>query len=804
MRSWMSKCKNQIGICLLILAIGIISDVLVYCCNIIWFPVSNDYINEVFSAACTVATLSLTLLSFLFGFSERTLLGIPFQDILHFSFFGCRQNFTITITALSIPCAIFAYACKLNSTLTMLFVMDTVLVFLSCRDLWKIYISEDYRLKLINEIITDRKNARYEVYLDNWFHELENSLASNSESIVQEFCNRLSKITSTASDEEHPINNSISRHLPHLFEIACEKIGFVSAYAILTRINKIRPNGFVDSEELAKNYLESLKYSGTGDIHIQSLPTAVEAIIEQMELEKWEKINLVYNCFCAVFYNSNLLKNAKHDLLAGILDCICYLRENDFEDIKQQVLRQIVKREIILNDNEDSRAALFHMLTASLLRRNRHEDNPAYISVVAEIYRAFYFYIFHEKESITKEYRNGLLSLYKSEQTQKDLIAVSYNYLVKDQVKNICTWLAKDSAKYNRNRSTFWDYFSPAMEWKRMVWSDESTIRFAFCFFSLLSYGRAENPFVEILDSDSYTEIEKIKVCEVITQLYEQGQLNQHAKDTIQEIETMTEIPQLHSDYFARGDSNYFQNKLSELLTTANRHARELSVTPDEEIRKFVQKELDENGVFDMDDNVPLRHCTHRHLIPDFVEISSYQQKQSTQRIAHNVKQIMDEVISRKLPEVRINFGLEGVHTLLEKLTSGGYQYRNYTFVDDYGITAAVRETADFKTLCEYISKIPFDRNRDIQPYVFLKEPKVRYNLKVKYKQETPSEEDCAKYVKHRQIAEGTYQIGSHRFDYSHAVGYVMNNFRLEFVDVLIRVEVNKDSGFKVNFIRTK
>ena len=51
-------------------------------------------------------------------------------------------------------------------------------------------------------------------------------------------------------------------------------------------------------------------------------------------------------------------------------------------------------------------------------------------------------------------------------------------------------------------------------------------------------------------------------------------------------------------------------------------------------------------------------------------------------------------------------------------------------------------------------------------------------------------EEKCSEFVKRHQIAEGVYQIGSNRFDYSHAIKYVLQNYKLEIVDfsVLLRL----------------
>lgn len=54
--------------------------------------------------------------------------------------------------------------------------------------------------------------------------------------------------------------------------------------------------------------------------------------------------------------------------------------------------------------------------------------------------------------------------------------------------------------------------------------------------------------------------------------------------------------------------------------------------------------------------------------------------------------------------------------------------------------------------------------------------------------------------MKRHQIAEGVYQIGSNRFDYSHAIKYVLQNYKLEIVDFSVKVDINVQRGFSIHF----
>ena len=76
--------------------------------------------------------------------------------------------------------------------------------------------------------------------------------------------------------------------------------------------------------------------------------------------------------------------------------------------------------------------------------------------------------------------------------------------------------------------------------------------------------------------------------------------------------------------------------------------------------------------------------------------------------------------------------------------------------------------------------------------------------MDINYRLENPTEEKCAEFVNRHRIADGVYQIGPNRFDYAHAIRYVRKKYQLEIVDLFVRVNVDKESGFRVEFIRNK
>ena len=200
---------------------------------------------------------------------------------------------------------------------------------------------------------------------------------------------------------------------------------------------------------------------------------------------------------------------------------------------------------------------------------------------------------------------------------------------------------------------------------------------------------------------------------------------------------------------------------------------------------------------------MPLRPDRRHRIEPHLVEINQNQPSCSADWIASIVKMLINDVIDRKLKKVNIDFGISGINKLISALSGEQWSYRNYKHVNDYAISPAVRETEEFVSLCNILDGIRYDRSREISSYVFLKQDKLQYNMSIRYHLEDPTDAMCAEFVERHQVADGVYQIGSNRYDYSHAIKFVRNNYRLEIVDLLVHVDIDKNSGFIVEFEHT-
>lgn len=797
-KSWRSILILGVG-----LGIGLILDVFVKVTKIVLIPVGEDYLNEVFGAACSVAVLGNAMLSLLFGSIDKAIHGIPFQDVLKLSGFGDDQRLTIVATTSSIIFAIAAYTWELYTLLTLIVCADAFLILSSSLDIWNIHSDKEKQEKTINEIVSRAPAIRYEVYVKNWFNELELALPSNGDLAVRGFCDMIDELTVIKAKEEHLINAMMGRHLPQFFEIACERVGFTQAYRFFKQINHIRPEGFVDCETTALDYIKSLKYINGINTHNRSVPQVVKEIIGDVNFSAWEIKAFVHQYINAIFYNPYLAIDTKTELLSEIMNVLCKLRDESEDEIRKEIIFEIVKNDILLNENQENRQMLFKILTESLVRKNRYVKDKIYIATIAEIFLAFFFYTFQEKEALSNSYREGLRRLYQAKLNKKDLIDLSFNYLIFDNCKEIANYLSENAADFNWRKSAYWDYYGPAMGFKRIIWSQENVVVFSFCFYKMIESACDNNPFVQILESDNYSDDTKLAICKAVSELFEQGQLNSIAHEMISHIEILIGM-NLWKGFRDQWEHNYFQDKLSKLITAQNQNSGEMIKWPITEINQLVNQKLEQYGVFKFNASLPVRPATRRRLEPMLVEMNSSQPKQSAHRIAQSIRTIMNGVIAQKLSKIEVDFGMEGVQNLYEALKDQKWQYRNYQHTNDYAMPASVKETKEFAQLCDILDSIDYDSSREITPYVFLKGANVHYNMDIHYQLVKPSEEACAQFVNRHRIANGVYRIGTNPFDYSHAIKHVKDNYMLELTEVFVHVDVGADSGFKVEIRREK
>ena len=802
-KRYLFQCDNKrLKIILITLwSIAIIIEALVTTETWVRIRLSSDYLNEVFSATCTVAVLGNAILSILFGVYDKKTLGVPFQDVLNHSKIGSEQRFTIEVLTTSIVFAIVWYVLGCYNLLFSVLIQNVFLLLFSCDDLWNFLSDKETQNKTITEIIRDVDPSRYAVYVDNWFKDLNDALVPNNETEVEEYCGLFRLIIESASESESQIRLCISRHLQAYFNTACERLGFVEAFNLLRRIIKFAPKDDDLDTRIALKYLERLKTQELIDTVNCEIADLVEQIFEDKDFVDEDKAMYAYNYFCAVFDNVHMNMTHKLEQTQKLLNFFCNLHEASYGSIKAKVIMNIVKYRIIDNDDVEGRRRLFFLLVEALNKKGHLSSDKYYIATISQIYRAFYFIIYLEDGSLKESYRRDLRTLFQSPTNEKDRNPLSFMTLIYERAETVIQWLVMSAAGFGEKPKLFWEYRSSAMNWKKIVWTREEVTAFAFYAYKLIGSNIDGHPFVSVLESDEYTCDEKLAVCKTILAQYDSVGFNSLMQNRVQQLSELSGITAANLDVFWGNEHVYYQEKTLELVSAINQDSFSATKLKNADIRKIVQEQFKDGCLFQFDSSCSLFPGI-RHTFPSTYEVL-YKGfwKSVPDRARDKIGKYLKEYIKEIMPYLSLGFKMEGINTLLNALDGEMYRYRNYKYTNDISFGPMLRNTAEFQKLSSLLDTIPLDEKSQLRGYYFLKRDRVPFNFLLQYELRSLSTDQCSQCIMPYE-KDGMYFIGGYYFDYDHAMKYAECNILLEEITIFIHVDIQSDDGFQIQFNR--
>lgn len=764
------------------------------------FPIllSSDYLGACFGAICTVAVLGNAILSILFSANDRKTLGVPFQDVMNYSVTGKEQRFTINVLTLSIILAIFWFVFEFYNLLFAVLIQDVLLLLFSYNSIWGFQSNKEKQKQIITEIIREADPSRFAVYVDNWFEEINNALVPNNMEEIREYVELIRLVIDSSFQSEQKIRSNIGRHLQDYFNTACDRLGFSEAYELLLAVSKFGPEDDRLDAKIALKYLERLRVRDQLDMVDCDVKELIEGLFEGDHFDSSDKALFAYQYFVAVFDNSQMNPSTKTKQIDRILRFFCDMDETSSGEIKAKVITNIVKYNILDNPDVEVRKRLFCSLIEALNARKYSASDKFYIATISEIFRAFYFSIYLEEGSLTESYREKLLQLFHSVTDEKDRIPLTFMTLIHDRLSDVIHWLAVNGMSFIDRPRPFWEYRSPAMNWKRMVWTMEEVVTFAFCIYQSIGSNIDGHPFVGILESKEFTDEEKCGVCKVLLDQYSEDGF---ATLTLRRIEQVFEFCNITAGNQAMVwdlEHVYYQDKYIQLSTAMNLKCFSESAMTNQDVFEAVRDLYGQNQIFKFDSNLSLFPGKRYLFEPTYEWLNKYFWKNVPQRVKDKIWKYLNSYVGSELPSIGINFQLEGINTLIEALQSGEYQYRNYRYTDDMSFRPEVRNSKEFQRLSDIMKDIPHDSRSQLGGHVFLKQANIPINFLVQYELCDLSQTQCEEYIQLLR-KDGMYEIGGYKFDYDHAIKYALDNLKFEKLAIFIHVGVEPDSGFRVH-----
>lgn len=796
--------KHKMVLVLLIaLILGVLLDIATRILEESLIYVDENYLGSVFGAVCTVAVLGNAILSIIIGASEQKIMGISFQSVLRKTLFGRNMFYSITVTLITIILAALAYAHEWYTTITFLLASLVTTIVLTSVEIWRTLSNVDVQRELVFEIIRRSSASECHSYIVSWFQNLRTAISLKDQNDIEQYVNLLYQLSSKAFSEKNPVENCIVSELPETFRVACESYGFVYAYELIARINRLRVDSYLEEEPVVLEYIHAMKYRAANEMVIRNMNLTVDNIIKSDGIPHDIKWGVIFGLVHCLNDNVSLALDDKRERIGSILKCLCSLRDGEYEEIKVDVLLSLFREEILLKDDKSKREWLHLLLVEHLMLHNLYNQDKCFIKTISEMFRALFFYVHYETETLTESYRNDLRELYSVSIARRDVTSISFASLIEHNREAVVTWLAEDAVTFEWRRSIRWDYYPKVHPSKSIVWDRESVLRFAYCYFKVIGSAKNGHPFMTALKAQNLSNDDRESICKLITSLYGSNGFSEEAILVMEQIAQFIGRSELY-DHHDEREQKYFQDELVRLLGNRNTQASQSGSCSNDELITKLCNDMEKSRGLHINQGLSCIPYTRHRLRPSLVEMSPNYMDASVYRIIHVALKIINGVIERKLSQIEIGFDADGVNVLLQQVQSGNYQYRNYAFINDLALKEEVTSSEEFHKLSEALKKIPEDKQSDITSYVFLTVPQIDCRIDVDYHLEDPTDLQCEEFVQTHEIADGYYQINGYKLDYVHAIRFVRENFKVEYIELKVHVAVNEDTGFRVNFRRRK
>ena len=764
--------------------------------------VEEGYLGSLFEVVCTVAVLGNAILSIIIGIAEQKVLGIPFQKTFKITGFGNHIFHSVTVTLFTIILSVCAYAFEAYTTITFLLVFVVVVIGISSVKIWHILSDEEAQKNFVQEVMRNSQPADYATYIGGWFQHLQTAISLKDPNGINRYLSLIEHLNSIVTTTNSPLTNCIDLYLPNIFKVACESYDFICGYKLIDRINQLHSDTSFENETIICDYIREIKYSSADKIGIRNMKSTVDKIIQSNEIPYDVKWIIIHELVYSLNNNNNLTNDDKKERLGSIMKCLCCLRDEDNEELKIDILLTIFREEVLLKEDTAKREWLHLLIIENLVSQNIFENGLHFIRVISEMFRALFFYVHFETETLSQSYRNDLAKLSSISVTSRDAVKITLSLLIYQNRESIATWLAENALAFKWRESASWDYYPRIRPFKRAIWERENILRFAYCYCIATGSICGHSPIIATLQSMDIPVDNKLAICKIITEQYSGDKLSDEAIELINKISLfLTGTPATY-DFYDNREYKSYQDMLLNLKNANNMNSSTDESFSKKKLTDKVCGEINQDHGLHIIFKKPNLPFTKQHLEPHFIQRSSKDLNQSAYYISSAVQRIINGIVDSKLSQVEIGFNEDGIRELLNQLISKKHVYRNYTYINDLAFKVDALETEEYQKLRTLINSIEEDVHSNITSRVFLTVPKICCEIEMDYCTGRPTRLQCSQFIQAHEISDGCYQIDGYRLDYVHAMQFLHDNYEVEYITLKIHVDVNEKTGLKICFKR--
>lgn len=757
--------------------------------------VNENYIYYIFSLIFTVATLGCTLLSIIVAASNNKTLGLQLKEIVSLTNSPLRLKAliigTLTFIALSIP--LLAFEC--NTAMTFLAIELIVFIVYHTVILCKIVFDELYTKNIIALSLNKSNNLKSN-YVQYWLTSLSRLIEENDIAQEEEYISLLRSAANTQTE----YCNQIREMELQLFEKSCKYQSFVDSYKRIIRLGDVS-KCFFDERAIIFNYFNNLKYVAANDKNIVNFPGTLENIILCDFISSDDKTNIGFWFFNTIFDNLNIANKSKMDLIFSGLKSLLWLDDKfGFCDVRIGIAQLLFKNNILLADDYALAKEIYKILIKALYVSNKYRFSRALNSLIAKITRMIYFWSYLEVEALSEKQRKFISELPSYDVDTNDNARLSISFLIEQHHDGMIEFLIEDALIQNWNNP--FDYMPDIMNGKTVVSTPENKIKFALWFYAIWGYGFCVFP-VKQLNIISDTDPNFYLVKSVYNAIREEFNsvdktLNEKAKEHIVLLQRLYRKKTLLPQQYLLSSFDEINSEIKRMNDQALNEIKKASLTSI--VDKLMIKMKDEQDL-KMDDSICLDQAPIFQLAPLMCFVDNYSEDYIVSWLKDGITNIVNKIIDKRLREVSISFDHQGVITLKEELDKATYNFRNYTYYDDWGIDQSTRATDDYEKLKGLINSIKYVKKRHLLNNLFLFLDDVKFNYSVETGKEELLGETLEKYLEQFRIADEQYVIDNAVYSNKESAKKYLKKARF-ILNSKIKIETNvkTNSGFKVTF----
>ena len=807
-----SSFANKIYIiasCLLILA-GVIEifvslDILPQ-----YIYVSSNYGEVVFGSLCTVASIGSAFISLIVGILDKRFYGFTIKEIVKNMSPIIDIKASIVVEFTSIVIGLLFLTLNLINVLTALFLGVIVLTcYMSCI-IWRFICDNDFLLKNIKKYCfnTTNANANDEEIIIRLLNDLSDKINLGNENKKKEYLSLVYEhLSATVKSNEDSIeknkNPEIERLIKLIFERNCLSVGFAQSYKEILRFDSWDNEEFFDSYKIVMDYINKIKYSSEAEIEKYNISKTINDIIEYMDIDEFEKIRFVFKYLTSFCINNIVNEKFYREILNDIFYNLCFFGNNNGSKCRYKIISFFLKNQILTNESFENAKKIFEMLLDALYNQNRYSKNKYFIATISEIFRAIYFYAFFETGTLKPEHRKNLEKLFNAKNERSIEFNATLSSLILSKNEDVVEWLCSDSIlSEDYDKSKIFEHFSTSGAAKNIVWSTKNLLLFSFSMYIAIgSWKTIVFPAEEILENNNCDEIKRRNIYYSIINFFdEKTELRSSVQNIVENLENIFNRRKYFPDSLIQKNYDYYNDLLINLKVQNDSKIKPKTPVKICNLLKSIDEELNKVKEFTFNPKLSLDKCKSTWIKYDVRRKAKNNVEEAGYDFAYILMYYIGGLISYNLREVKIDFGQEGVRTLLSELQSEKYHLCNYKHIDDFAIKQPCRDSADFNKLVNKINDINYIESRYFNDYFYIKEDKIEYNYKIiSYELKDLTDDECNQYLSNFQVSDGRYNIDGQILDYNKAFNLLKKLYKSEEIRYKLVVNTTAESGFKVN-----